>query len=52
MAPNYNTVTQPQVTVNDLLYHDLTKRNYSLVVNQTWGGRNLPMLEESFSNMK
>lgn len=54
MAPNYNTVlhTTAGYFVSDLVYHEFTKRNYSLIVNQTWGGRALPMLEETFSNMK
>lgn len=54
MAPNYNVTLHltAQHFVNELAYHGLTKRNYSLVVNQTWGGRALPYLQEEFAKFR
>lgn len=54
MAPNYNVTLHltAQHLMTELLYHGLTKRNYSLVVNQTWGGRALPLLQEDFAKLK
>jgi flavorubredoxin len=38
--------------MTELEYHGLTKRNYSIIVNESWGGRALPLLVETFGKMK
>ncbi len=54
MAPNYNVTLHltAQHFITELEYHGITKRNYSLVVNESWGGRALPLLEEAFTKMR
>ncbi|MFA6678147.1 MAG: FprA family A-type flavoprotein [Acholeplasmataceae bacterium] len=54
MAPNFNVTLHltAQHFVTELEYHGLTKRNYSIIVNETWGGRALAILQEAFANMK
>lgn len=54
MAPNYNVTLHltAQHLMTELEYHGLTKRNYSIVVNESWGGRALPLLVETFGKMK
>ena len=54
MAPNYNVTLHitAQHFMTELEYHGLTKRNYSIIVNESWGGRALPLLVETFDKMK
>jgi len=54
MAPNYNVTLHitAQHFMTELEYHGLTKRNYSIIVNESWGGRALPLLVETFGKMK
>ncbi len=54
MAPNYNITLHPttHAFVNELSYLGLTNRNYSLIVNESWGGRAMIVLNEEFGKLK
>lgn len=54
LAPNYNVTLHltAQHFLTELEYHGFTKRNYSLVVNETWGGRAMPFMQETFNKFR